>query len=890
MTKPDAVVDTSATAAADSEPAEKADMQTTAAENDSALKQSPGPSEGVAKEDTESTSPELAQNNDSIAATDTDNSDNNGDSKSPAADANAPGITVSGNISSESPGPSAHVVAADAVAASTAGGENTLAPLPPSSPPLMPGKMVRRTSTSSSSSKVHDAIQDIISQFDPLKVSASASQLPADSSAPSSSTQQTAATDLTDSMDEAEQQRRKQMDLRSKFEPETDGFNYNDFLQQLRQPAAKVVARTVKNFLTEFSRRPMTLTEQVRFVHDFLEFVAAKMRECTIWQSMSDRDFDNAREGMEKLVMNRLYPLCFSPSTSDDADKDHVISEKLSLFRWIRSEHLDIERTEQTDSFLQFARTELLKINSFKSPRDKVICILNCCTVIYALLRNMKDQQQVDGDVGADRFLPILIYVVIVANPPKLVSNLQYIMRFRSSDRMQSEAGYYVTNLQGAVAFIESMDASCLSIVQDDFDRNIEMTIWEMEMEKRSKERSKQTHQRSISQNRSAEPTNQQQQQQQQQQHQNVPLPPPRPPRQQPQQNLGQQQQYMPQYQGQNPGVDASGERAQWLIDRSSDFAKTTLEKTNNFVGRLISEFSTPTSADSDGSTGSNPHHYQQHQRGPSNAPELHRPGSSDNEQQHTSALADEVHVGDAELVGHKDWKANMMLVRDMFPNIDADVVEIVFESNSGVVPRTIEQLLDMSATNEALEVAKTQQQAEENTSNFIPGKGLNGTSLLQNSAGIGETAAAARAFEDSGAGALGGEDDVDEMEKWKGQWADDDSDDDDRDEGGRAADKAIPSKSMVNSSEPSSSQKQPMHEIGSGATKEEPESNPSIEIKNENNSNTAKDNAVGTNSQAQNNTPEPVPDTSGDEELARKLQLEFEEQARQNTQQPRPE
>ncbi|KAJ1773395.1 hypothetical protein LPJ74_000648 [Coemansia sp. RSA 1843] len=517
MTKPDAVVDTSATAAADSEPAEKADMQTTAAENDSALKQSPGPSEGVAKEDTESTSPELAQNNDSIAATDTDNSDNNGDSKSPAADANAPGITVSGNISSESPGPSAHVVAADAVAASTAGGENTLAPLPPSSPPLMPGKMVRRTSTSSSSSKVHDAIQDIISQFDPLKVSASASQLPADSSAPSSSTQQTAATDLTDSMDEAEQQRRKQMDLRSKFEPETDGFNYNDFLQQLRQPAAKVVARTVKNFLTEFSRRPMTLTEQVRFVHDFLEFVAAKMRECTIWQSMSDRDFDNAREGMEKLVMNRLYPLCFSPSTSDDADKDHVISEKLSLFRWIRSEHLDIERTEQTDSFLQFARTELLKINSFKSPRDKVICILNCCTVIYALLRNMKDQQQVDGDVGADRFLPILIYVVIVANPPKLVSNLQYIMRFRSSDRMQSEAGYYVTNLQGAVAFIESMDASCLSIVQDDFDRNIEMTIWEMEMEKRSKERSKQTHQRSISQNRSAEPTNQQQQQQQQQ-------------------------------------------------------------------------------------------------------------------------------------------------------------------------------------------------------------------------------------------------------------------------------------------------------------------------------------------------------------------------------------
>ncbi|KAJ1932070.1 hypothetical protein EC988_009579, partial [Linderina pennispora] len=221
---------------------------------------------------------------------------------------------------------------------------------------------------------------------------------------------------------------------------------------------------------------------------------------------------------------------------------DRVLREKVSLFRWIKEEHLDIPRSPQNSAFLQFAKTELLKMNNFKSPRDKVICVLNCCTVIYGLLKHMKG-----NDVGADKFLPLLIYVVITAAPPKLVSNIQYIMRFRSAEKMQSEAGYYVTNLQGAVAFIESMDASCLSITQDEFDKNIEMTIWEIETEKRGKERAAQ---------------------QKRQEAQRRPVP------------------------------DLSAERAQWLIDKGSGIAKTTLEKTNNFVGRLISELSTPNASE----------------------------------------------------------------------------------------------------------------------------------------------------------------------------------------------------------------------------------------------------------------------------------------------------
>lgn len=52
---------------------------------------------------------------------------------------------------------------------------------------------------------------------------------------------------------------------------------------------------------------------------------------------------------------------------------------------------------------------------------------------------------------GADDFLPVLIYVVIHANPPQLASNLEYIQRFRMHSRMASESAYFFTQLVRAL-------------------------------------------------------------------------------------------------------------------------------------------------------------------------------------------------------------------------------------------------------------------------------------------------------------------------------------------------------------------------------------------------------------------------------------------------------
>jgi hypothetical protein len=143
------------------------------------------------------------------------------------------------------------------------------------------------------------------------------------------------------------------------------------------------------------------------------------------------------------------------------------------LFGWVQEKHLDVPEGDQSAGFLAFAQSELLKISHYKAPRDKMICILNCCKVIFGLIRHTQGT-----DAGADAFVPILILVVLRANPDNMLSNVEYINRFRNPDKLMGEGGYYLSSLQGAIAFIETMDASSLSnITQEEFESNVEQAI-----------------------------------------------------------------------------------------------------------------------------------------------------------------------------------------------------------------------------------------------------------------------------------------------------------------------------------------------------------------------------------------------------------------------------
>ncbi|ROT41147.1 hypothetical protein SODALDRAFT_322345 [Sodiomyces alkalinus F11] len=291
-------------------------------------------------------------------------------------------------------------------------------------------------------------------------------------------------------------------------------FDFHRFLEQLRNKKADPVARYLKSFLSEFGKRQWMVHEQVKIIGDFLAFIANKMAQCDVWRDVSDAEFDNAREGMEKLVMNRLYTQTFSPAIpapqpipgakpkkrggepplgpgrrgqhQEDVERDEILAQKVSIYSWIREEHLDIPATSESGKrFLKLAQQELLKIKSYRAPRDKIICALNCCKLmrdVTGLLRHNK------SDSSADSFMPLLIYVVLQANPEHLVSNVQYILRFRNQDKLAGEAGYYLSSLMGAIQFIENMDRTSLTITDEEFEKHVEAAVSAIAEKHRSEE------------------------------------------------------------------------------------------------------------------------------------------------------------------------------------------------------------------------------------------------------------------------------------------------------------------------------------------------------------------------------------------------------------------
>lgn len=286
-------------------------------------------------------------------------------------------------------------------------------------------------------------------------------------------------------------------------EPEVP-FDFHRFLEQLRHRTADPVAKFLRSFLVEFGKKQWMVHEQVKIISDFLTFITGKMSQCDIWRGVSDAEFDNAKEGMEKLVMNRLYSQTFSPAIpppvpplgaksrkkdiekilgsgrkgqhQEDIERDEILGQKVRIYRWVQEEHLDIPPLgDNGRRFMSFAQQQLLKIRMYRAPRDKVVCVLNCCKVIFGFLSTSKS-----SDTSADSFVPLLIYVVLRANPEHLVSNVQYILRFRDQEKLGGEAGYYLSSLMGAIQFIENLDRTSLTISDEDFEKRVEASVSEI--------------------------------------------------------------------------------------------------------------------------------------------------------------------------------------------------------------------------------------------------------------------------------------------------------------------------------------------------------------------------------------------------------------------------
>lgn len=137
---------------------------------------------------------------------------------------------------------------------------------------------------------------------------------------------------------------------------------------------------------------------------------------------------------------------------------------------WITPQMLSVpfpdKKTAVTgDPFLS-AITAIIEMDAKRAPQDKLACVSKCSQHVFEALSTSNSEP-----ANADDFLSALVYVVLKANPPRLHSNMQYVIRFGlPHSLMAGESGYYFTNLSCAVAFIEKLDGPALNLSPAEFD------------------------------------------------------------------------------------------------------------------------------------------------------------------------------------------------------------------------------------------------------------------------------------------------------------------------------------------------------------------------------------------------------------------------------------
>jgi hypothetical protein len=207
-------------------------------------------------------------------------------------------------------------------------------------------------------------------------------------------------------------------------------------------------------------------------LRSFFVEMESMLRGHALWRAeVGTPAWDDTLDALDKFLCAKVYSSVFGAHPRA-ARRDASLDRRLSSLSFVTWRHLDLPNPPE---FLapgwNMAADALSSMDRFDSPADKMACIMNACRIVSTLLALAADSRgSRDGGVGADEFLPALIFVVLHARPPRLYSNLRYISEFCNPQKLNSEGGYFYTNVCSAVAFARNIRPAHLSLSSSEFD------------------------------------------------------------------------------------------------------------------------------------------------------------------------------------------------------------------------------------------------------------------------------------------------------------------------------------------------------------------------------------------------------------------------------------
>lgn len=227
-----------------------------------------------------------------------------------------------------------------------------------------------------------------------------------------------------------------------------------------------------KEFLATERRPNKSINDLSSLVIEFYQNMNEKFETHFVYKSVSAEQLVTLSDNMERLLNEQIYQVIIDRIINEDEEQIMALQKRIRSLNWITVEHLDIYIDFQhptVHDLLDKAICQMIEMNSRTSSIDKLECIVECSKSIFELLQVSPRSGHL-VPVSADQFLPVLVFVVIQANPPMLPADMKYLTEFSNPQRlMNGETGYYFTNLCCALEFIRKASGASLNISEAEF-------------------------------------------------------------------------------------------------------------------------------------------------------------------------------------------------------------------------------------------------------------------------------------------------------------------------------------------------------------------------------------------------------------------------------------
>lgn len=179
-------------------------------------------------------------------------------------------------------------------------------------------------------------------------------------------------------------------------------------------------------------------------------------------------------EAVERAVCEKVYERIYKHKSTDDDARDEKLRSRTAALSLVgiglKELHVDSptnadvrKATEENEDdihrSLAPAREALQRMDDEHYPLGKLQHLNAAHKSIVETLSELFPSSS-----SADEILPTLIYTLITSPPEgiNVVSNLNFIQRFRAASKVDGEAAYCLVNLEAAISFLETVDLSSL--------------------------------------------------------------------------------------------------------------------------------------------------------------------------------------------------------------------------------------------------------------------------------------------------------------------------------------------------------------------------------------------------------------------------------------------